>query len=85
MWLSFRDSFARLGGEAQQPICIGQQHLAARRYVQPLLAAHEELRADRGLELLDPAGHAGRHAMELPGGARHAAFLGDGFEDRKVR
>ena len=70
--------------QPEEPVGIGQQHLTARRQVQPLLAAQEELRSNGSLELLDPAGHAGLNAMELARRAHDAALFRNCFEDRKV-
>jgi hypothetical protein len=49
--------------------------------VQPALLAHEELRAERGLEMLDAGGHVRLHAMQLAGGRADAALVRHRLED----
>src|SRR2546421_120747 len=63
---------------------VAHEQLAARRQVQPLLAAIEQLGADGSLELADARGDARLHAVQLARRLHDAAFLDHGLEDAKV-
>ena len=70
-----------LRGKPQQPVGVGEQQPALGREHQPPPVAQEERHPQPLLELFYSRGHVGRHAMELRGRLRNAAFRGHGPED----
>ena len=74
----------RLRGEPQQPVGVGEQHLALGGQHELAPLAVEELGAQALLELLHARRDVGLHAVQRGGGLGDAALLGDGLEDLQL-
>ena len=75
---------ARLFGEADQPLGVAEQQLAARRQMKALAVAVEQRDAHSGLKLLDARADVGGHAVQLVRSLDDAAFLHDGLEHLQI-
>lgn len=72
---------ARLVGESQQLLGIGEEFAAAFGQAHALAVAQEQFDAQVLLELADPRGDVRLRSLQLLSGAGDAGFVGDRAED----